>query len=314
MTSRINFYSYNTRSSSVGAIRDKMDSPSLLLKINSPKISKILDGTPIRNPNLFVCWGNTEVLPARANVFYLNNTPKLLYINKRSFFEIFSSVPLVNLFLPFSIFNANEAIDFVARRTSTEENVILVERKILNGSGGEGIGLIRDPNEIDVTALLWTKYIKKKDEYRVHFFKKADGNLELFCQKKLLKRNSQRPFGQPDSAFKVRNFQNGWVYSHCSSPLPMQVIHAAVTIITKVSLDFGAIDIIYNERNESAHILEINTAPGAVETTAKWYADKIEEYSMHVNVGRRLNRMLDSSIVNISGEADFQSTVIDLIA
>jgi D-alanine-D-alanine ligase-like ATP-grasp enzyme len=38
-------------------------------------------------------------------------------------------------------------------------------------------------------------------------------------------------------------------------------------------LDFGAIDIIYNESRDQAYVLEVNTAPGLTGQTIQSYAD-----------------------------------------
>jgi glutathione synthase/RimK-type ligase-like ATP-grasp enzyme len=191
--------------------------------------------------------------------------------------------------------------------------VKLVERNCLDGHSGYGIKLIRNDTEVTHSARLWTAYKKKKDEWRVHFFKKINGEIEFFFQKKLLVMNSESPVGQSESQFKVRNYANGWVYSPNRSDCPGSVMAAAVSFAYKTSLDFGAIDILYNERNRAAWVLEINSAPGAIESTARWYAKNFSQYFDAVRQGRNKVLTTRDSTVTMAHSETYRATIQTIV-
>ena len=54
--------------------------------------------------------------------------------------------------------------------------------------------------------------------------------------------------------------------------LPNDVIHQATMAVGCLQLDFGAVDVIWNEAQKRAYVLEVNTAPGIEGTTLMRYA------------------------------------------
>ena len=52
----------------------------------------------------------------------------------------------------------------------------------------------------------------------------------------------------------------------------------AVDCVNHIGLDFGAVDIIYNNRDDVCYLLEVNTAPGLQGTTLEKYKDAVEKY------------------------------------
>jgi glutathione synthase/RimK-type ligase-like ATP-grasp enzyme len=132
-------------------------------------------------------------------------------------------------------------------------------RTVLTGHSGKGI------LEFDGTqqAPLYVKYIKKRHEYRVHVFK---GSLVHVQQKK-------KKIGG-DANAKVRNLANGWIYAKDNIvPLKDQAISLATQSIEALGLDFGAVDLIYNEKFDTYYVLEVNTAPGLTGTTLNRYTE-----------------------------------------
>jgi glutathione synthase/RimK-type ligase-like ATP-grasp enzyme len=138
----------------------------------------------------------------------------------------------------------------------------------LTGHSGSGIVIARDPLEI-VDAPLYTKAAKHKDEYRVHVFK---GEV-IDVQKKKRKLNWEGP---TDSG--IRNLANGWVYARSDVSVPTKVIDAAVDAVNTLGLDFGAVDIGYNQHLDKAILFEINTAPGLFGTTLEKYKEVFTKY------------------------------------
>lgn len=158
--------------------------------------------------------------------------------------------------------------DFDTALSWVEEGIVVVARTVLNGHSGEGIVIMeRDKPETLVRAPLYVKYVKKLDEYRIHV---AFGEIIDF-QKKVLseeKRNSGEEVN-----FKVRNLANGFIFQRGGVELPEDVMNSSMRTIEAVGLDFGAVDVIYNRRQNKAYVLEINTAPGLQGQTIESYAN-----------------------------------------
>ena len=275
MVDKMYMLSYSKGLRSVKAIKEKCEIRKLLICLTdtSPAYTKFSRAGTSSSKKVVFNWGNVYVpTPHTLGTYVYNNINKSIYINKRKFFETYFNNREVSAWLPRHFTNEIDAVNFIEDRNDNTGIPVLVERTVLTGHSGEGIRLIRGREDMIRSSLLWVEYKKKSEEYRVHFFKKPNGVVELFIQKKLLKRGVNRPQGQPESVFKVRNLDNGWVYSH-NHVAPSSVHHAAEALLFESALDYGAIDIIYSRRNDCAWILEVNTAPGAVESTAQWYAD-----------------------------------------
>lgn len=149
-----------------------------------------------------------------------------------------------------------------------ESGEMVFARTVLRGHSGNGI-VIMDPDHGDTweaRANLYVKYFKKKDEYRVHILR---GEV-IDVQRKGLREEFR---GQADVNWKVRNLANGFVYvRNDGRTTPSCVLDAARQAVSALQLDFGAADIIYNERDNRALALEVNTAPGLQGTTVENYA------------------------------------------
>lgn len=149
------------------------------------------------------------------------------------------------------------------------EGVTVVGRSTLTGHSGEGITIY---NEGDVLKeeKLYVKYINKREEYRLHVFR---GHV-FFVQRKARKKDV------PDDKvnWKVRNHANGFIYSHKEADVPNVAKDIAIAAITSLGLDFGAVDLIYNEAMDKYFALEVNTACGLVGTTLNKYVEVFKEF------------------------------------
>jgi glutathione synthase/RimK-type ligase-like ATP-grasp enzyme len=144
--------------------------------------------------------------------------------------------------------------------------ILVVARTTLNGHSGQGIHFmeLNQPNAF-VKAPLYVQYVKKKHEYRVHFV----GKNIIDYQRKAL-----RPGVDPnDTDWRVRNLDNGFIFVRNDVELPEDVRLQAQKVIDGTALDFGAIDLIYNENSRQAYVLEVNTAPGLTGTTVTNYVN-----------------------------------------
>ena len=153
--------------------------------------------------------------------------------------------------------------DFWEDSTEIPDNAFpVVCRAILNGHSGAGITIANSREEL-VLAPLYTKYVKKKHEYRVHV---VCGQV-IYIQRKARKLEVENPNWQ------VQNLAGGFVYVEAIElATPTCVLDIALKCIEALGLDFGAVDIIWNEHQQQAYALEVNTACGLEERTAEKYS------------------------------------------
>lgn len=147
-----------------------------------------------------------------------------------------------------------------------EDAYPVVCRTVLAGHSGDGI-VIADDTEGLVVAPLYVRYMKKKDEFRIHVGKKADEFTTIAVQRKA--RRTETP--DEEVNWKVRNLAGGFIFQRNNIDVPDKVIEAAHRALAATSLDFGAVDVIWNANKEKAYVLEINTAPGLEGSTVEDY-------------------------------------------
>jgi glutathione synthase/RimK-type ligase-like ATP-grasp enzyme len=152
-----------------------------------------------------------------------------------------------------------------------KEGKEVIGRTLLRSHSGKGIVEINENNlQEHLKCPLFTQYFKKKDEYRVHIFQGEVINV----QRKALKYKKE---GEEPN-FRVRNREAGFIYQiHDINP-PDCVIEQALLSFDNSNLDFGAVDVLYNERYKKAVVCEINTAPGLEGNTLDVYTKKFEAY------------------------------------
>ena len=168
--------------------------------------------------------------------------------------------------VPFTV-NGLTAIDWL----KAGEKVIV--RHKLSANSGNGIEVIR-PSKFKKNTVpnapLYTKYIKKDREFRIHVF---CGQVFDFQEKK---RKSGYDFDDnPDHAL-IRSHLNGWIFCRTGVTCPTTVKNEAISAVEALDLDFGAVDVVV--ANGIPYILEVNTAPGLEQTTLNNYVEQIEKY------------------------------------
>ena len=227
---------------------------------------------PYRN-HLIINWGNSTVPEWYKSFTYayaygmnsvLLNPPECVRraTNKLKAFEI-----LHECGIPVPDFTTSRA---VAQGYLSDGHTVVV-RTLLNSHSGRGIVLVNEGEEIP-QAPLYVKYIKKNKEFRVHVF---NGEILDIQQKKKVR-------DREDVDYQIRNHENGWVY--CRDAVADEYAVAtgnigetAIKAVEALGLDFGAVDIIYNDHQQQEYVLEINTAPGLHGTTLEKYVNAIKE-------------------------------------
>lgn len=148
----------------------------------------------------------------------------------------------------------------------------VVCRTILNGSCGKGIVIAKTVEEL-VDAPLYVKYVPKKEEYRVHV---AFGKV-IAVQRKARRKEC------PNPNWQIRNHENGFVFIHADPEMGYaeELGPLAVSAVEALKLPIGAVDIIWNEKNNQYYVLEVNTSPGLEGKTIDAYVKAIkEEYQL----------------------------------
>lgn len=147
----------------------------------------------------------------------------------------------------------------------------VVARTLLNSSEGKGIH-VSEPGEQLTNAPVFTKYIPKKREYRVHIFR--DKVVQI-----LEKRRGENYNGES----KIRNTANGYVFCQHDITLPaggQTRLHNLALDASKVTdSDFKGVDIGYNEKKDLLFVIEVNSAPGIEGSNVDKYVEVIANYA-----------------------------------
>lgn len=209
-------------------------------------------------------WGNSSTWWLDNVVGLVLNHPDNVYQAscKRRCFEILGEA---GVSIPEVYTSQHDAIQ--AFPNDGGDNTIIICRTTTTGNSGEGIVIAERPSEV-VEAPLYTKYIPKQQEYRVHV---ADGEI-IDVQRKA--RNRDVP--DEEINWKIRNTENGFIFMRegiTPGTVPPDVLVQSVNAVLALGLDFGAVDVIWNEHRSRAYVLEVNTAPGLEGTTIDRYMD-----------------------------------------
>lgn len=217
-----------------------------------------------------VNWGCTQVPEAYNQFRRVLNQPDAvaLCVNKSKFFSTLATHANASLFPLFTkdIKTAQEWVD---------GGKLVVSRCVLNGHSGDGIVLCSRKNGVALPkAPLYTLYIRKDEEYRLHFVRDKGGHPHSFYEQKKVKRLDF--VGTPNR--KVRCFENGYTYQHNGIEVPDVVREVASKVFNLSDLDFGAVDVIFCRADNKAYVLEINTAPGLEGHSLEVYAAAFQKY------------------------------------
>lgn len=207
---------------------------------------------------IVINWGSSS-LPETIQRSRVLNRPATVSLmsNKRTFFEAMEDTDC-------------RVPEWTVSRTTAllwrAGGVQVCARAILNGHSANGLTIHSQADGMDIPNVpLYTKYIKKKAEYRIHF---VAGQV-IDIQRKI-----KRPDFQGEVNWHIRNHDNGFIFvrNGVREALPADVLTQTQHCIDNSGLDFGAVDVIYNEQQDQAYVLEINTAPGLTGETVVNYA------------------------------------------
>lgn len=210
-------------------------------------------------------WGSTEV-PIEVRKCRVLNPPNAIRIasNKLTFFQTVSRHN-ERLVPPWTA-DHKVAMDWIGN------NHTICARTVLNGHSAAGLVVLdrNNPREF-VRAPLYTRYVFKDEEYRVHI---AMGEV-IDIQRKVLRKEyaDRHQRREIEINWKVRNLDNGFIYQKNNIHPAESVTQVALEAMRHTGLDFGAVDVIWSRKDGRSYVLEINTAPGLAGTTVDSYAE-----------------------------------------
>jgi glutathione synthase/RimK-type ligase-like ATP-grasp enzyme len=209
-------------------------------------------------PSVIINWGNSK-LPTKGNIKAILNGPTAVALSKNKYLTLdklkYYNVPTVE-------FTRNQE---VAKQWYNDGHIVY-GRHTLFGQAGEGIEVITEDTLKFPSCPLYTKGVVKAHEYRVHV---CAGKAFDFAKKR------RRSEGNNDDY--IKNLEGGWVFCREGVTLPKEVEAAAVRAVSALCLDFGAVDILYKEKDNRVYVLEINTAPGLEGVTLLNYSKVLKD-------------------------------------
>jgi glutathione synthase/RimK-type ligase-like ATP-grasp enzyme len=220
-----------------------------------------------RKSKTILNWGSSSMPDEYLSCRVINHPAHVaLAANK---LEAFKCMKHVGVSVPEFTTDAEEvALDNYDQKP---EKVSWVVREKLSGHSGEGIVLLEGGIEDVPEGKLYVRYIPKKDEYRVH----VCGGEVIDLQRKA--RSKDVPDDEVN--WKIRNHSNGFIFARNEGKdVPVCVREESVKAVEALGLDFGAVDVVYNEKQDKAYVLEVNTAPGLEGTTLESYAEALKNY------------------------------------
>lgn len=147
---------------------------------------------------------------------------------------------------------------------------VVFGRQLLNASCGKGIVELEPGTKEIPPCPVYTKYLPKKREFRVHVFNKV---VVAVVEKKL-----RHDWAGPKSS-RVRNIDNGYVFVQTVENEPGALRDLAIKASAVTQSHFAGVDIGYNEKTNTCFVIEVNSAPGIQGTNVERYIEEICKYA-----------------------------------
>lgn len=224
-----------------------------------PGFKRLRTGKFIKPGDMIINWGTTNLNGINAgmvlgSVFLNDNVSVQSASNKLTAFKKMTAAEVQTV--PWCAPTDDETLKLWQQADYT-----IVGRQTLTGHSGAGI-IIMMPDDPIQPALLYTKYIYKEHEFRVHV---VNGKVI----------DTQKKIKDPDReviTWKVRSHANGFIFARNNVNVSYGRDALAVAAVASLGLDFGAVDIVEDKKGQF-YVLEINTAPGLEGQTITNYGD-----------------------------------------
>jgi len=156
----------------------------------------------------------------------------------------------------------------VEARDWINDGSVVFCRTLTRASEGRGIVVAETVDQL-VDAPVYTKYMKKKREFRVHIFK------DKIVQ--IVEKRMRVGWGGPRDT-RIRNTANGYVFCREVTNIPEGLGQLALQASRVTGSDFRGVDIGYNEKKDELFVIEVNSAPGIEGSNVNDYVNTILEY------------------------------------
>lgn len=238
---------------------------------------------------LVINWGASEVSVEVLQTKMANNPMQTkTLVDKGAFFKTIraynsSVVPQDRITIPLAVHKWADAYN-----SYQNDGGVWFARTLLNAHSGKGIVILETEqdwaNAKSLQCSLFTRYIKKNSEFRIHFrdfsnLSSALGAKVFFNQRKAAKAGIEHDF-------MIRNLANGFVYVNEGGDVEIpSAVALEVNRFLKFNariesnmpyMNFGALDIIYNVHYNKAYVLEVNSAPGLSGLTLQKYTEEFK--------------------------------------
>lgn len=204
-------------------------------------------------------WGLGELEPPMPKTYVLNEPAAVCTcVDKRFFFRLPPTFP-----------RPPHTEDRDMAKSWVYMGKTVLARTIVQGYDGQGLVLVSPQNYESVggmpQAKLYTELMPSDSEWRVHIFQ---GDI-IIQQQRVRKSN----YTGPDSPIRISS--NGYGFN--IENVPPAVAEAGLLCFDEFELDFAALDIIYNSRENKAYVLEVNSAPELTPYCVEKYAKAINQ-------------------------------------
>lgn len=207
-----------------------------------------------RTSDIIINWGGT-VVPSGCRTDCVINLPSSV-VDVRDKLRFFQKVSESCRCVPWTT-------DINVARQWNEKSTVVCRMSLIS-QGGHAILLVPPKGNVP-TAPLYTKYIHKDAEYRVHII---DG--EVIDVQKKIRDKTREP-----TNWKIRSHNNGFIYVRSGfSPEP-DIISQSRLAFAASGLDFGAFDVVV--KDNVAYVLECNSAPGLEGSSVENYKNDLEK-------------------------------------
>ena len=300
----INIRAYNMLSNSVRELRN-----AGARAFGGKNNARNVRGYP-RDNNLVINWGGRQDMPSCVNSdATIINPPNALNIwaNKGEAADVVNASNELSAIYIEQTRHKNEAQAWL------DDGVAVVCRHTLDGSNGRGIELIDPIIEDGVNSVrlpdapLYSKYFKKRTEYRVHAGRLPDGTIHFICAQ----RKAMRPDGEYEDT-RIRNAHDegpgSWAFmAHDISDLPSAVTNAISSFLSNAYVvasgqSFAGFDIGYNQHYDLARIIELNSAPGIGPSDAAAYMEYFANLESQLGEVSRAGASLEPTVAMVSLE------------
>jgi hypothetical protein len=157
----------------------------------------------------------------------------------------------------------------VVRDWLREEGTVVFVRTLLRANSGRGIVKLEGEGVDIPAAPLYTRYVRKLSEWRVHVMRG-----DAFHIQRKIARTGVEP-----TDWQIRSHDNGFIFQqeYNRDAWHEEIGQMAVDTVTALGLDFGAVDILWASDLSYPVVLEVNTAPGLEGRTLEKYVEKFQE-------------------------------------